>query len=151
MLIDKKDMICLLRRMGQNLAAAERYRAINRELREQLRHISMQLPPFGGVRGNGSKGDSIGRRVVQREEMWEEIAQNERLAKSRQGKYSVLEELLFDVLTDKEREVIWLRHAEGLRWEEISRTAFISRSHCFRLEAGGMEKLCRAWDKIAGE
>lgn len=146
--IDKKEMIQMLRQMGRNQAAAERYRTRAKELREDLRHISMRLPQPGSVRGSGGKADSIGRQIVKREEMREEIFRNEQQAGKALAESAELERLLFDVLTAKEREVVWMRHAEGLRWEEISRTAYISRAHCFRLEAGGMEKLCRAWDRV---
>lgn len=46
----------------------------------------------------------------------------------------------------EERTIIWGKHAERLAWDRVARKARLSRTACFRKEAEGMEKLCRAWD-----
>lgn len=57
------------------------------------------------------------------------------------------EKIMAEALTAEERTIIWGKHAEHLAWERVARKARLSRTACFRKEAEGMEKLCRAWDE----
>ena len=143
----KKDMIRLLRQMGNKKESVFWFQQRNLELRESLNHISITPPQLGGVIVRGGNSDNIGRKVISREDVEKEIELNERIIERRLGEYAELSRVMIDALTDDEKNILWSRHAEGLHWDMVAYKTHISRSHCFRLEATGIEKLCRAWDK----
>lgn len=143
----KKDMIRLLRQMGNKKESVFWFQQRNLELRESLNHISITPPQLGGVIVRGGNSDNIGRKVIRREDVEKEIELNERIIERRLGEYAELSRVMIDALTDDEKNILWSRHAEGLHWDMVAYKTHISRSHCFRLEATGIEKLCRAWDK----
>ena len=143
----KKDMIRLLRQMGNKKESVVWFQQRNFELRESLNHISITPPQLGGVIVRGGNSDNIGRKVIRREDAEKEIELNERIIERRLGEYAELARVMIDALTEDEKNILWARHAEGLHWDMVAYKTHISRSHCFRLEATGIEKLCRAWDK----
>lgn len=143
----KKDMIRLLRQMGNKKESVVWFQQRNFELRESLNHISITPPQLGGVMVRGGSSDNIGRKVISREDAEKEIELNERIIERRLGEYAELARVMIDALTEDEKNILWARHAEGLHWDMVAYKTHISRSHCFRLEATGIEKLCRAWDK----
>lgn len=143
----KKDMIRLLRQMGNKKESVFWFQQRNEELRESLKHISVSPPQLGGVMVRGGSSDKIGRKVISRENVEKEIELNEQIIARRLGEYAELAFVMVDALTEDERNILWKRHAEGLSWTMVVYKLHISRSHCFRLEATGIEKLCRAWDK----
>lgn len=145
--ISKKEMIHLLRQMGNRQESVEWFRQRNAELRETLRDISPASPQMGETFSGGRKGDSVGRKVARREDVETKIAINERAIERRLRKYSDLARVMLESLTEEQREVLWLRHGERLRWEQVRQKVHASRSKCFRLEEAGLERLCKSWDK----
>lgn len=145
--ISKKEMIHLLRQMGNRQESVEWFRQRNAELRETLRDISPASPQMGETFSGGRKGDSVGRKVARREDVETEIAINERAIERRLRELSDLARVMQESLTAEEREVLWLRHGERLRWEQVRMKVHASRSKCFRLEEAGLERLCKSWDK----
>ena len=77
----------------------------------------------------------------------ERIRTNERAIRDRLRLHSDLSLVMAEALTTEERTIIWGKHAERLAWDRVARKARLSRTACFRKEAEGMEKLCRAWDE----
>lgn len=143
----KKDMIRLLRQMGNKKESVFWFQQKNEELRESLKHISVTPPQLGGVIVRGGSSDNIGWKVISREDAENKIELNERIIERMLGEYAELARVMIDALTEDEKNILWARHAEGLHWDMVAYKTHISRSHCFRLEATGIEKLCRAWDK----
>lgn len=143
----KKEMIRLLRQMGNKKESVEWFKQRNAELRASLKYISLPTQQLGGVLVRGGSSDNIGRKVISRADVEEEIEINERAIARRLREYTELARVMQDSLEENERAVLWARHAEGLHWDMVAWKVHISRSHCFRLEAVGIEKLCRAWDK----
>lgn len=145
--VSKKEMIHLLRQMGNSRESVEWFRQRNAELRETLKDISPASPQMGDTFSGGRKGDSVGRKVARREDLEAEIAINERAIERRLREFSDLARVMQESLTAEEREVLWLRHGERLRWEQVRQKVHASRSKCFRLEEKGLERLCVSWDK----
>lgn len=144
--ISKKEMIQMLRQMGDRKQAIAFFKRRNAEIRAELNDISAASPRIGDACGGGEK-DSIGRQAIRREELEKKIEINERAIEWRLREYAALARMMTEALEKKEREVIWARHGEWLPWDRVAQKTYISRSQCFRLEAAGLEKLCRAWDK----
>ena len=144
---EKKEMIHLLRQMGNSRESVEWFRQRNAELRETLKDISPASPQMGETFSGGRKGDSVGRKVARREDLEAEIAINERAIERRLREFSDLARVMQESLTAEERDVLWLRHGERLRWEQVRQKVHASRSKCFRLEEKGLERLCKSWDK----
>jgi len=132
--------------MGDRKASVAWFRQRNEELRGILQNISAAAPQMGAGFGQGGAADSIGREIVSREQAEREIEINERTIRWRLAQYAELARLMLEVLTKEEKDVLWARHGEGLHWDMVAYRTHISRSHCFRVEAVGLEKLCRAWD-----
>lgn len=149
--ITKKEMIRLLRQMGNKKESVEWFRQRNEELRETLKDISPASPQMGETFSGGRKGDSVGRKVARREDLEAKIAINERAIERRMMEFSDLARVMQESLTAEEREVLWLRHGERLRWEQVRQKVHASRSKCFRLEEKGLERLCRNWDRFLEE
>lgn len=145
--ITKKEMIHLLRQMGNSRESVEWFRQRNAELRDTLKYISAASPQMGETFSGGRKGDSVGRKVARREDVETEIAINERAIERRLREYSDLARVMQESLTAEERDVLWLRHGERLRWEQVRQKVHASRSKCFRLEEKGLERLCVSWNK----
>lgn len=145
--VSKKEMIHLLRQMGNSRESVEWFRQRNADLRETLNDISPASPQMGETFSGGRKGDSVGRKVARREDLEAKIAINERDIDRRMMEFSDLARVMQESLTAEERDVLWLRHGERLRWDMVAWKVHISRSHCFRIEAVGLEKLCKSWDK----
>lgn len=151
MSVSKKEMIHLLRQMGNSRESVEWFRQRNADLRETLKDISPASPQMGETFSGGRKGDSVGRKVARREDLEEKIAINERAIERRMMEFSDLARVMQESLTAEEREVLWLRHGERLRWEQVRQKVHASRSKCFRLEEKGLERLCKAWDERKNE
>lgn len=147
----KQEMIHLLREMGNKKESVEWFRQRNEELRGILRHISAAAPRMGAGFIPGRAADSVGREVVSREQAERLIEINEKAMERRLAEYAELARVMLEVLTKEEKDVLWTRHAEGLHWDMVAYRTHISRSHCFRVEAVGLEKLCRAWDQRGGK
>lgn len=143
----KRDMIRLLRQMGNKKESVEWFKQRNEELRNSLKYITASSPQLGDVLIRGGSADNIGRKVISREKVEKEIENNERVIERRLREYAELARIMLDALTEDEKNVLWSRHAEGVQWDMVARKVHISRSQCFRIEAVGLEKLCRAWDK----
>lgn len=147
MAVSKKEMIHLLRQMGNSRESVEWFRQRNADLRETMNDISPASPQMGETFSGGRKGDSVGRKVARREDLEEKIAINERAIERRMMEFSDLARVMQESLTAEEREVLWLRHGERLRWEQVRQKVHASRSKCFRLEEKGLERLCKSWDR----
>lgn len=145
--ITKKKMIRLLRQMGNKKESVEWFRQRNEELRSTLKYISAPSPQLGDVIVRGGSSDNIGRKVISRADVEKEIENNERAIARRLQEYTELARVMQEALEENEKNVLWARHAEGLHWDMVAWKVHISRSHCFRIEAVGLEKLCRAWDR----
>lgn len=150
-LTSKKEMIRLLRQMGNKKESVEWFKQRNTELRSSLKYISAPSPQLGDVLVRGGSSDNIGRKVISRADVEMEIEINERAIERRLREYAELARIMLDALEENEKKVLWARHAEGLHWDMVAYKVHISRSHCFRIEAVGLEKLCRAWDKHLGK
>ncbi|MCI5678705.1 MAG: hypothetical protein MR278_01780 [Bacteroidales bacterium] len=147
MAVSKKEMIHLLRQMGNSRESVEWFRQRNADLRETMNDISPASPQMGETFSGGRKGDSVGRKVARREDLETKIAINERAIERRMMEFSDLARVIQESLTAEEREVLWLRHGERLRWEQVRQKVHASRSKCFRLEEKGLERLCKSWDR----
>lgn len=147
MAVSKKEMIHLLRQMGNSRESVEWFRQRNADLRETMNDISPASPQMGETFSGGRKGDSVGRKVARREDLETKIAINERAIERRMMEFSDLARVMQESLTAEEREVLWLRHGERLRWEQVRQKVHASRSKCFRLEEKGLERLCKSWDR----
>lgn len=143
----KKEMIKMIEKMSETVAATQWFRARNDELRECLKHISVGSPRYDSVGGRTGPGDSTGQKVLKREDIEEEIKINERAIRGRLAHHSALSRVMAEVLDQDERAVIWARYADRLPWERVAKVAKIARTTCFRLEKEGMAKLCEDWDK----
>lgn len=143
----KREMIHLLRQMGDCDNVVKGLQAQNEYLKKVLRDIT--LPSFGidtSLRG-GVSTDRIGAEVVKRDDIYAEIQQNEKEIRNYLCKSAELERLMYRVLTADERTVLFARYIDCLPWDRVERKAKVSRSGCFRLEAEGLRKLCDEWEK----
>jgi len=142
----KKEMIKLIEKMSETVAATQWFRARNDELRECLKHISVSATRYDSVGGHSGPGDSTGQKVLKRADIEEEIKINERAIRDRLSHHSQLSRVMAEALDQDERAVIWARYGDRLPWDRVARAAKKARTACFRIEKEGMEKLCIAWD-----
>lgn len=147
----KREMVQLLRQMGDKKESVEWFRLRNRELLAELGNISTGGQQMGISFGGNNPGDRVGREVANREKWEFELKRNREAIERRLLEYADLARVMTDSLTSDERNILYARHAQRMSWEAVVHICHISRSHCFRLEAVGMEKLCRAWDKFQNE
>lgn len=147
MATSKKEMIKMIEKMSETVAATQWFRARNDELRECLKHISVSASRYDSVGGRTGPGDSTGQKVLKREDIEEEIRINERAIRWRLAHHSALSRVMAEALDQDERAVIWARYADRLPWERVAKAAKIARTTCFRLEKEGMAKLCECWDR----
>ncbi len=54
-------------------------------------------------------------------------------------------------LPPAEREVLWLRYANGLKWDEIEQRVGYTRSYCYKLHARGVRGLYTAQEREVHE
>ena len=151
MATSKKDMIKTIEKMSETVAATQWFRTRNDELRDCLKHISVSATRYDAVGGRSGIGDSTGQKVVKREDIEKEILINERAIRDRLSHHSQLSRVMAEALDQDERAVIWGRYADRLPWDRVVRVAKKARTACFQIEKTGMEKLCRAWDKMLEE
>ena len=143
----KKEMAELIRKMAETNASVEWFRVRNEDLQKALQSITVNGPNYGGVGGRSGPGDPVGRKVLDREEMTEEIEINKRIINERLSHYAALSAVMGESLTEDERKVLWEKYGNRLTWDRVARVMRMSNSSCRRLEEKGMGKLCRAWDK----
>lgn len=143
----KEEMGRLIEQMSETLAATQWFRERNEELLRGLKDVSLSAVRYDAVGGRSGHGDSTAEKVLKRAETEERIRTNERAIRDRLRLHSDLSLVMAEALTTEERTIIWGKHAERLAWERVARKARLSRTACFRKEAEGMEKLCRAWDE----
>ena len=146
MATSKDEMISMIEKMSETVAATQWFRVRNDELRECLKHISVGASRYDGVGVRSGIGDSTAQKVLKREDIETEIRINERAIRDRLSHHSRLSRVMAEVLDQDERTVIWARYADKLVWDRVVRVAKRSRTACFKIESEGMEKLCRAWD-----
>lgn len=142
----KKEMAHLIGQMAETLEMTQWFRERNEELRKSLRDISLSAVQYDAVGGRSGHGDSTAEKVLKRAEAEERIRINERAIRDRLRLHSDLSLVMAETLDQDERTIIWAKHAEHLVWDRVARKVRLSRTACFRKEAEGMEKLCRAWD-----
>lgn len=147
----KKEMVHLIGQMAETLEMTQWFRARNEELRKGLKDISLSAVQYDGVGGRSGHGDSTAEKVLKRAEAEERIRINERAIRDRLRLHSDLSLVMAETLDQDERTIIWAKYAEHLVWDRVARKARLSRTACFRKEAEGMEKLCRAWDERKGK
>ena len=147
MVTSKDEMKELIRKMAETEASVEWFRVRNHELQKTLQSISLNGANYDGVGGRTGPGDPVGRQVLDREEMAEEMQINSRIIKERLSYYANLSAVMGEVLTEDERKVIWEKHGNRLTWDRVARSVRMSSSNCRRIEHDGMKKLCKAWDK----
>lgn len=143
----KKEMARLIEQMADTPETTQWLRERNEAMRRSLRDISLSAVQYDAVGGRSGHGDSTAEKVLKRAETEERIRTNERAIRDRLRLHSDLSLVMAEALTAEERTIIWGKHAEHLVWERVARKARLSRTACFRKEAKGMEKLCRAWDE----
>lgn len=143
----RDEMAELIRRMAETEASVEWFRERNTELQKQLQEISTNGANYEGVGGRTGPGDPVGRQVLDREEMAEEMQINSRIINDRLSYCANLSAIMGEVLTKDERSIIWAKHGDRLTWDRVARTVKLSSSSCRRIEHDGMKKLCKAWDK----
>lgn len=143
----KEEMKQLIGQMAETLEMTQWFRARNEELRKSLRDISLSAVQYDAVGGRSGHGDSTAEKVLKRAEAEERIRINERAIRDRLRLHSDLSLVMAETLDQDERTIIWAKHAEHLVWDRVARKARLSRTACFRKEAEGMEKLCRAWEE----
>lgn len=141
----REEMIHLIEKMGETLAATEWFRERNDELRESLKHISVSAVRYDAVGGKSGLGDSTAGKVLQRADMETEIRKNEDAIRDRLSLHAALSLAMAEVLDADERTILWARYAEHLPWDRVARKARLSRTACFRKEKEGLEKLCEVW------
>ena len=142
----KKEMARLIEQMADTPETTQWLRERNEAMRRSLRDISLSAVQYDAAGGRSGHGDSTAEKVLKRAETEERIRTNERAIRDRLRLHSDLSLVMAEALTTEERTIIWGKHAERLAWDRVSRKARLSRTACFRKEAEGMEKLCRAWD-----
>lgn len=143
----KKEMARLIEQMADTPEATQWLRERNEAMRRSLRDISLSAVQYDTAGGRSGHGDSTAEKVLKRAETEERIRTNERAIRDRLRLHSDLSLVMAEALTTEERTIIWGKHAERLAWDRVARKARLSRTACFRKEAEGMEKLCRAWDE----
>ena len=151
MATSKREMIRMIEKMSETVAATQWFRARNDELRECLRHISVGAARYDSVGGHSGPGDSTGQKVLKRADIEEEIKINERIIRGRLSHHSQLSRVMAEALDQDERAVIWARYYDKLPWDRVAREAKKARTACFRIEKKGMAKLCAAWDRMQEE
>ena len=142
----KKEMARLIEQMADTPETTQWLRERNEAMRRSLRDISLSAVQYDAAGGRSGHGDSTAEKVLKRAETEERIRTNERAIRDRLRLHSDLSLVMAEALTTEERTIIWGKHAERLAWDRVARKARLSRTACFRKEAEGMEKLCRAWD-----
>lgn len=148
MTTSKKEMAELIRRMAETEASVEWFRQRNEELQKVLQMISANGPNYEGVGGRTGPGDPVGRAVEEREKQMEEMQINSRIMEERMAHFIRLSTVMGECLNQEERKIILAKHGDRLTWDRVARMARMSNSTCRRLEEVGMEKLCRAWDRL---
>ena len=143
----KKEMARLIEQMADTPEATQWLRERNEAMRRSLRDISLSAVQYDAAGGRSGHGDSTAEKVLKRAEVEECIRINERAIRDRLRLHSDLSLVMAETLDQDERTIIWAKYAEHLVWDRVARKARLSRTACFRKEAEGMEKLCRAWDE----
>ena len=151
MATSKGEMIALIEKMSETVAATEWFQARNAELKDCLDHVSVSSVRFDRVGGRSGVRDSAAEEVLKREDIEAEIKINERAIRERLSHHAQLSLVMGEVLSHDERTVIWARHADKLPWDRVAWVSKRARTACFMIEKDGMEKLCRAWDRAQEE
>lgn len=147
MATSRGEMIKLIEKMSETVAATQWFRARNDELRACLDHISVGATRYDSVGGRSGIGDSTAKKVVKREDIETEIKLNEKAIRDRLSHHALLSLVMGESLSQDERTVIWARHGDRLPWDRVVKVTKMARTACFKVEKEGMAKLCLAWDK----
>lgn len=140
--ISKKDVIRFVQKMGEALENVEWLKQVNRKIHVSLLQDPMiSAPNYGENTGRTGPVDSVGNRVIKRQDKIDEIAINERRINQLLQEYAAFARMMDEILTADEKNVIWERHALRQSWSRVARFTKMSRSGCFRAEDRGIEKL----------
>lgn len=99
-----------------------------------------------------SEGDGMAQQAVAYKQQEQQALQKRLQAREQavQARLRQLEQALC-ALRPGEREVVWLRYAEGLSWDEIEQRAGYTRAYCYKLHARAIRALHTQQEREAYE
>lgn len=143
--MEEKDMKKILKKSLRHAAymAEEKFRLS--QLKTDLDSIA--LSNGMGEGGGGGPSDRVGAEVLRRERITKQIAECEEMIRQHGEEMARIHYLLFRILTDEERKVIFLRYSGG-KWDMVCRKLHMSRSNMFRIHESAVKKLCEHWEDM---